>query len=328
MDNSHPQRSDEIDLGQLLKMIANGFTAIFRVFLRFFLYLKRNAIKLFILVVIGAAIGFGLNQIISKSLKTDVIVKPNGDSVDYLYDVVEEINTNLKVKDTAFGKELGINMAQMDNLKVTIEPLEKSKEDNIEDKIKYIEALEKFRGDPVISDIIRMEIRGNSTLNHKLTIHFQDPENGRRAAEQIVDYINANPYYKELTEISQDNARNRINQNTQLVAQIDTLVSAYSSSMRRGAVTDTRITLAEDEGLDLPGLLNLKNVLLRDIEQKKLEIQGEKEAIRVINFGATQQVKKSFFGRTVVLIPLILVGVFILIDILKYLNRKAEEILN
>ena len=54
--------SDEIDLGQLFQLIGKGFNAIFRFFLRVFLYLKKNIFILIGLVVIGFVLGFGLNK--------------------------------------------------------------------------------------------------------------------------------------------------------------------------------------------------------------------------------------------------------------------------
>ncbi|MFT5737592.1 MAG: hypothetical protein ACI9SG_001941, partial [Maribacter sp.] len=40
--NNNQNNSDEIDLGQLFRMIGNGFNSLFRGFLKVFLYLKKN----------------------------------------------------------------------------------------------------------------------------------------------------------------------------------------------------------------------------------------------------------------------------------------------
>ena len=48
---STQSNSDEIDLGQLFQLIGRGFNAIFRWFLRVFLYLKKNILLLIGLVV-------------------------------------------------------------------------------------------------------------------------------------------------------------------------------------------------------------------------------------------------------------------------------------
>jgi len=66
--------------------------------------------------------------------------------------------------------------------------------------------------------------------------------------------------------------------------------------------------------------------LIRDIETKKIDLQENTDAINVINFGKSQQVIKAFFGKSIVLIPLILISLFFVISFLKYLNRKATEI--
>jgi len=68
-DNVTPNNSnasDEIDLGQLLQLIKKGFHNLGNFFLRIFIYLRKNTFKLAALVIIGLAISFGLNQIISN----------------------------------------------------------------------------------------------------------------------------------------------------------------------------------------------------------------------------------------------------------------------
>jgi hypothetical protein len=72
--------------------------------------------------------------------------------------------------------------------------------------------------------------------------------------------------------------------------------------------------------------LQFKNNLIRDTEQKKIDLLDQKEAIRIVNFGKPQEEQKSFFGKKIILVPTLLIGLFLLIDFIKYLNRKALEI--
>lgn len=319
--------SDEIDLGQLFQLIGNGFKNLFKAFLRLFLYLKKNMIKLGVLIFIGLAIGYGLNQIVTKRLKTEVIVKPNLESKSYLYSVVGEIRTNVGTKDTAFFKEIGVRIEDLKGFQVTIEPVEKSTtEINIDDDIKYLGILEKFRGDDLITDVVRTEILNRSNLNHRITFYYKDAEIGKSISEKLMNYINSNEFFNELVTINRDNAEKRIKHDQNLVKQIDNLVEQYAEKMTRsGQNGEGRIVLDNEDQLDITGLLSLKNNLIRDVERKKLELQSQKEAIRVINFGKTQEVQKSFLGKNIVLIPSLLVLLFFLIDILKYLNRKSKE---
>ena len=62
-------QSDELDLSNIVEIFNRFFGAIFRSILKVFFYLKRNGIKLVILILVGLGIGFGLNQLVEKKQK-------------------------------------------------------------------------------------------------------------------------------------------------------------------------------------------------------------------------------------------------------------------
>ena len=318
---------DEIDLGQLFNMIGKGFTNLFNSFLRLFLYIKRNLIKLGILVLAGLLVGFGLSKIITKKQKIEVIVKPNLESKNYLYDVVNEIGANIKAKDTLYFKKLGIDVLQLEGFEIDIQPVEKESATNTDEDIKYLELLEKFRNDALITDVLRTEILNKSILNHRITFTYKNLDTGLNYANKLMTYINSNDYYAELAKITIENAEKRIIQHQDLVKQIDMLVTNYSIKMaQESEKMEGRIVLDNEDQLDITGILNLKNTVIKEIEQKKLEIQEQKEPISIINFGSSQQVEKSFFGKTIIFIPIVLLGLFFFIDIIKYINKRAKKV--
>lgn len=323
--------SDEIDLGQLFQMIQRGFDRIFRSFLRLFLYLKKNALILIGLAVLGVAIGFGLNQIVTKRMKTEVIVKPNLESKNYLYSVIDEIQANIRAKDTAFFQPLGISFDQLKGFKVEIGPIEGEQQGkNLEDQMKYLETLQNFQNTTVISDVVRTEILNNSSLNHRISFFYKDATYGQECAKRLMDYINSNPYFKELIQIYQENAKERIEKNVAVISQLDDLISNYSEKIgeKKNSVGESRIVLDSEESLDMKGLFELKNSLIRDTERKKLELQEQTGTISVINFGRPQQVQKAFFGKNIVLLPTLLIALFFLYSTINYLDKKATEINN
>lgn len=330
MENKSPQKenqnSDEIDFGQLVVLIKRGFNSIFIGILKTFIYLKKRALVLLILILVGVGLAIGLNQFISKKLKTEVIVKPNLESKNYLYDVVSEIGANIKAKDTAFFNSLGVDIGLLPNFEIEIAPLENQNIKYDKEDIEYLELLEKFRSDLLIQDVIRTEILNKSTLNHRITFSYRNETEGRACAEKLISYINSNNYYNELVEISLDNARERIKQDEKLIAQIDQIIERYSDRLSRGRIQDdNRIIVDDEEQFDLTGLLNIKNSSIRDIENKKLEMQNRKEAIRIISFGRTHEIQRAFFGKKVVYIPGILVLLLFIVDLSKYFNKKSKE---
>lgn len=327
-ENQSPKNTnstDEIDLGQLLQMIGKGFGRLFRAFLRLFLYLKKNAIVLIGLTVLGVAIAFGLKQIVSDEMKTEVIVKPNLESHNYLYEVVDEIQSNIKAKDTLFFRDLGIQVENLNGFKVTVESLGDAV--NSEKSTEYLELLKEFEGSSeAISDIIRAEVLSKSTLiNHKISFFYKNPVVGQKYAEILMAYINSNEHFIGLININNENAKERIQKNTELVDQVDGLIASYAKKLAQNdeAISDGKISFNNEEKLDITGLFELKNTLIKDIENKKVELITRNEAIKIINFGKPQKVQKAFFGKEIVMIPLVFIGLFFLVSVLIYLNKKA-----
>jgi len=330
-ENNTPNKtnsSDEIDLGQLFQLIGKGFNSLFRVFLRLFIYFKKNAFILLGLVLLGGAIGYGLNQITDKKMKTEVIVKPNLDSRNYLYEVVDEIQSNIRSKDTLFFKDLGILVENLQGFKITVESLGDTRK-NTEQGIEYLELLKGFEGSSeAISDIVRAEILSKSTLiNHKITFYFKNPIIGQDYAKKLMKYINSNEYFVELIEVYNTNSNERIKQNLELVKQVDGLIASYADKLAEKDKTTISGTISfeTEEKVNLTGLFNLKNNLLKDTENKKVELKTRTEAVKVINFGMPQQINKPLFQKNILMLPLILVSIFFFISFLKFLNRKALE---
>jgi hypothetical protein len=327
-NSSNPSKnSDEIDLGQLFQLIGNGFNKLFKVFLRLFLYLKRNVLILIGLIIVGAGIGYGLNQIVSKKFKTEVIVKPQMDSKNYLYDVIDEIQANIKSKNTAFFESIGIENIDYSGLDIAISRV--TGDSNSDSDKQYLELLQSFDDTDAIADIVRAELQNKSSYNHRITFFYKDAGLGEDFAKKVMRYINDNTYFKGLLVIYRSNANSRIEQNMRLLNQVDEIIANYSNKIKRtdNSLGNDRIILDNQETVDITGLFDLKNSLIEDIEAKKIELEQRTEAVKIINFGKTQQITKSFFGKNIVIIPLLLVGLFFLLSIMKYLNRKSKEIL-
>ena len=315
--------SDEIDLGQLFQMIGRGFNKLGIAFLRLFLYLKKRAFILGGLILLGFGIGYGLNQITEESKKIEVIVQPNLDTENYLYDIVSEIESNIKSGDTAFFKELGLKTTDVGQLGIKVEPIEVDKSRKGD-----LELFEKFKDNPNVSDIIKNELLKNSALDHRIIFSFKNVEDGKVFAKKAMNYINSNQFFHQLIATSNENAQNRIKQNESLINQIDLLIKNYTASIGEDQrkPLDDKILLDNEKPIDITGLLQLKNRLIQNIELKKMELMEQKESISILNFGKPQKVTKAFFGKRLVLFPVVLLGMFFLWELLKFLNGLASKI--
>ena len=326
-----PNSSEEIDLGQLLKMMRRGLDTMFTSFLKLFLYLKKNFIILAILVITGIILVLVLNQFVPKKLKTEVIVKPNFESKNYLYDVVQEIDANIRERDTLFFKNLGIDIKDLNGFSVTIEPIEeKSDKAKLENDLKFLELLQKFQGDGLVLDVFRAEILKKSTFNHRITFFYKDANKGDIIVKKFVEYINTNNYFNDLKKVYTENAISKIKSNEALILQIDELITNYTKNLGEsaGRTSEGTLVLDNEKSLDVPGLLNLKNGLIKEIERKKLELVEQQDVINIINLGKSQQVTTTFFNKRIVAIPTYLVLAFFLVSFIGYLNKKSNELAN
>jgi hypothetical protein len=323
---STQNNSDEIDLGQLFQLIGRGFNAIFRWILRVFLYLKKNMLLLIGLVVVGLAIGYGLNKIISKKFKTEVIVKPQIESKNYLYDVVNEIQSNIKSKDTLFFQSIGVENIDFNGLNIKISRV--AEVGNSESDLKYLELLQSFENTDAIADIVRAELQNKSSFNHRITFYYKNADFGREFAQKVLNYINTNSYFNRFLEVYRSNANARIDEDQKLLTQVDQIITNYTTGLAAKGSTSTneRIVLDNQEQVNIADIFEYKTGLIRDIEAKKLELEERTVPVSVINLGQPQVEQKSFFGKSIVLIPVIFVSVFFILSVLVYLNRKSKSI--
>ena len=181
-----------------------------------------------------------------------------------------------------------------------------------------------------IADIVRAELQNKSSFNHRITFFYKNVELGKQFADKVMAYINTNPYFVGLIEIYRSNATGRIEQNQVLLKQVDEIIANYTNSLAAKGNTSVsdRIVLDNQEQVNIADLFEYKNMLIRDIESKKLELVEKTEPVSVINFGKPQMVQKSFFGKNIVLIPLVLVAGYFLVSFLLYLNQKSRTLSN
>ncbi|WP_445383560.1 hypothetical protein [Robiginitalea sp. IMCC43444] len=318
--------NDEIDLGQLFKMIGNGLNRLFHGFLKIFLFVKKNVFWLGGLAIAGAVLGFGLNKLVGVEQQIDVIATPNLDSKEYLYDVIEEIQANAKAKDTAFFSQLSVDIEKLKGFKLEITPVVSEQSSNFEDELEFLELLQKFENSAAIEDIVRAQLMDKGSLDQRISFTFKETGTVLEEARKIMAYINSNEYYRDLIKIHTENARQRIERNDSLIKQIDLLINNYTRKMmteEKGV--EGRLVLENEEPLNIPALFNLKNLLIKDTESKKLELKQKQEAITIVNFGKPYRVMKPLMQKNIVRFPLIFIGFFLLITLFKYLNRKSKE---
>lgn len=320
------KQNDEIDLGQLFKLIGTWFQVLFRNFLVVFVYLKKNIFWLAGLVILGAIFGYVINQFSEGTQRLDVIVKPNLDTKNYLYNVIEELQADIAAKDTIFFNSLGMDIEKMEGFEIEILSLKNQITSSLDDEMKVLELLKDFESNGAISDILRSQLQDKTTRDERITFYFRNSEIGEEYAHKIIAYINSNPYYRELIKVYTENAQNRIAQNDSLIRQVDVLIKNYTTKMlKEQATSEGRLVLENQEPLNIPSLFSLKNSLIESSQAKRLELERRQEAITIVNFGKSYNTPKPLYRKKIILFPLLFLGVFFLTGFIRFLNGKSKE---
>ncbi|WP_308991763.1 hypothetical protein QLS71_006905 [Mariniflexile litorale] len=330
-DLPRPQQSEEVDLGQLFKLIGKAFNRLFISFLRLFLFFKKNLIALSVIIVVGLGLSYFLSNISTTRKKIEIIVKPNFESKDYLYSIVKEIQSKIDSRDYAFFDRIGIDLHDLHDFKIEIEPVKErdsEKDLDLELDLKYLSFLgsqENSNNQVLINEFLA---KRNVNLNYKISFYYKSIDNERSAVLKIMEYINDNDYFKELKDIYLTNLEEKINENNRLIKQVDVLVENYSNTLNSTskAIRDESVFLGGENGLDIPALLEFKNNLISNTALNKLNLKEQKNIIRVMYFGKAQGVKSNLFKYGLFLIPTILIGLFFAWTFLTFLNRKAKEL--
>jgi len=329
---SNKSSADEIDLRQLLTLIKKGINRVGNFFLRLFIYIKKNSIKLAGLIILGVAASFALKTIVSQKMKTEVIVRPNFESKNYLYDAINEIEVNIISENQEFAESLNLELEDFKGFHIAIEAIEDEEiksEDILAEETKYLEVLQNFKDESFVVDILKSELSEKSIIDHKITFQYEDLVSGQEVVKVLMNYINSNDYFEGLKKVYRENAESRIVENEKLITQIDGLVANYSKALVSDSnKQDAGMVYMEKENLNVPSLLNMKNKLSKKIEEKKLELAEQNEVVSILNMGNPQKVIKPFFSRNFVLIPLLLLLAFFLFSLFKYVNNKSKELQN
>ena len=123
-DLPQAQQSEEVDLGQLFKLIGNAidrffkfiggiFKGIFGTIILLLLFIQKHLIKLAIVAILGLGIGIYIDSTIKPRFVSTMVVEPNFNSVQQLYNNINFYNELARVGDSiALATTFGITKTE------------------------------------------------------------------------------------------------------------------------------------------------------------------------------------------------------------------------
>ena len=330
-------QDDEVDLGNLFKIIGKGFKnlfnaigqvfqAIFHYFILLLLFLRNNALKLGIAVFIGAVIGLYFDLTLPKQYSSSMIVEPNFKSAQQLYQNINFYHELVKQKDSnLLAQTFQIPVSEASKLKgFYIEPL-KNENEKYEFFNDFIEEVDTT----TIKNIDIKEFKnGFSHYDYKYH-HIKVKSLSNTVFEKlsipIISSIQNNSYYKYQKKINDENLFQNEKVLVKSLQEVDTLRKIYNEVLiteAKKAEMGTNITLAQGvKKTDELELFNESLKLNKELINNNKEKAETTDILNVVSTFSKVGIKeRSLFKKMTAILGLgfgLLMLIFIL---LKQLN--------
>ena len=338
MTEQNIPKEEEIDLGNLFKVIGKGFKNLFGVIGQFFkslfhllilllLFLRNNALKLGISIFVGAAIGLYLDLTSPKQFSSTMIVEPNFKSTQQLYQSINFYNELVKQKDSfLLAETFKISVNEASKLKgFYIDPVKNNNE-----KYNYFNDFIRSVDTSTVKNIkIEKFIEGFTDYDYRLhMIKVSSLSNTifEKLSAPIISSIENNTYFNNQKEINNQNLLQNEKVLLKSLKEVDTLRRIYNEVLiaeSKKAETGTNITLAQGvRKTDELELFNESLKLNRELMENNREKAQKSDILNVVSAFSKIGVKERGVEKKMTFILGFGFGILMLVFILvKQLNR-------
>ncbi|WP_396144719.1 hypothetical protein [Flavobacterium sp.] len=323
MSNKNEQNNipEEIDLYNLRAVISK---AINNLVMNTFLFFKKNAYKLVLLLFCGALLG-GFADYLFRSYVAEVVVNSNFTTNDYLYSRVDQLNNHFIQNK---NKELPISIYKKFS-RIEVEPVidvysfVSNTTLNVANNAQNSQNFEMLKlmaekGD--INKIIEDEITSKNYYFQKINIISKEKVD-EKDIKSIIKHLNKDTYFDSILHLNIENIKERIVKRDSTISQINKLIQSYSSSIASGNAS----VMFKNENSEVNSLINQKNELIQKIEQDKLSLISQNKIIKENTIVYNKINDKGIANKLKFLFPVLFIFLFFVIDYLKYLNKKSQK---
>ncbi|TYP76883.1 hypothetical protein [Aquimarina intermedia] len=326
------QSNDEIDLGQLFKMIGTFFKRVIRLFIQMLLFFKKKAILLISLFVVGAVAGYFIDNYGETKFEyvQQIVLEPNYESTKFLYDFIEDFKENV-VKDEENLKKIGITIEQVENIKeITLEPV-------VQATAVLDHLQERYNGKDFFKEIMEAydeeDLQEDRYLEfykyHRLTFVFKSAGSlNEKFSSTVLDYFKSNTYFKEVANLKIRQYKNHLSQSEASLTFVNEYLKALNNTSSQHTNQQTVVVAEEGKAVTVASLLEQKEELLENISDLERRILLGEQVFATVNYGDIIQQKKSLDKRVLFLLPFVLCGIVIGVYFLKFLFERMNNFAN
>lgn len=338
-----PQQSEEVDLGQLFKLIGNAFNrffqfiasifkGIFHTIILFLLFIQKHIIKLAIVGFIGLAIGFYLDSTKMPRFISAMVVEPNFNSVQQLYNNVNFYNELAEAGDSIALAE-AFNISKKEAASIKEFKVESYSDENQKVQLfdKFVRSLDTTTQKSIDMKSYLENFNSFDARFHTVSVIATDNGIAKKIQSTIINSISRNDYFNLQKEISDTNIKLQDSLYNKQIAEIDSLQLLYKKVMLKEAdrpMEGTSISLGQNgnkESKEL-ALINKMEQLKNGLVELNEERANKSSILNVISDFPRKGVKvKGILKSYKFLVPSSLLVLMLLILSLLSLNTYLKN---
>ena len=325
--NTNNSENQEIDLSMISDKIKGFFDGIAFSIFKGILFLKRNLIILGVLVVTGVGIGIYFDMT-NKSYDSEIIVKPNFGSTDYLYSKIDLLESKIKERDTLLLKAIGIENPKGLNL-IEIEPVidiytfvNNGYDKSIAQNSQNFELVKLLAEDGDINKIIKDKVTSKNYSSHKIHLRTKGFVQDQKMIVPILNYLNQNEYFETIRKTYVKNIEIKMLKNEETIGQINALLNEFSNTTNSNQKSDKLVYY--NENTQLNDIIRTKEGLLAELANQRLELKNLDSFIKKTSSIINIKNENVTNGNLKFVLPIFFIFGFISINLFSKFYKKQS----
>jgi len=348
-ENTTPTtQNEEVDLGQLFKVIGKGFQNVFDFFALIFKGLFRVLILIIahffkkakwyaIAGVLGIALGYFLEKIAEKQYAANLFIETNFNSSRQAYEVIKEFHQLAAVDEDTLelSKRLNISTSEASKLKGFYIEADRDETALLKDFLNYKSELDSLSQLEANFEDYKREHSDYQFKEHKIGVIATDKFIFKKLNEGLISEFSDNDYINKLRETALKNLdKQEVDINTELKS-LESLLATYTEIRKKasekefssGEGTNFYMGNAEKTDLIKDETLVLEKMATLEAQKRNIAVQrveNEKQINIFSNFPDSGYELSEWYETKIILMPLGFFTLLFLFFSLKGLGKFIE----
>ena len=342
-DLRNQQPSEEVDLGQLFnaigklfdrffRFIGRIFTAIFGVILLFLFFIQKHFLKLIGVIVLGFILGIIIDKNKEPEYVSSMVIEPNFNSVQQLYNNVGFYNELAKAKDSiSLAEALNITVSEDSSIRKFLVESYSDENQKIVLFDRFVRSLDSTTKKAIDMKAYLKNFNSLDARFHTISVKATDNSIAKKIQPAIISSIANNSYFNLQKDISDSNIKLQDSLYKKQITEIDSLQLLYKKVMLKEAersLQGTNINLGENgtQTNKEISLLNKMEGLQLDLVKLNKE-RGDKASILnvISDFPRKGALEKGFLKSYKFILPISLLILTAFMLLLFSLNKYLKN---